>query len=61
MVGTLKGAEGDFDMATMKKFVSYCRLRCAPRLSPEAGQTLASEVRALGRALSVRGGPDPTS
>ena len=40
-------AEGDFDMATIKKFVSYCRQRCAPRLSAEAGQTLASEVRGL--------------
>ncbi len=37
-------AEGDMDMATIKKFVSYCRQRCAPRLGPEAGQTLASEV-----------------
>lgn len=39
-------AEGDLDMATIKKFVSYCRQRCAPRLGPEAGQTLASEVGA---------------
>lgn len=37
-------SEGQLDMSVLKKFVAYCRTRCAPRLSPEAGRTLASEV-----------------
>lgn len=43
--------EGEIDMVTLKKFVSYCRARCAPRLSAEAGQTLASEVSLLSPLL----------
>lgn len=37
--------EGDIDIATMKKFVSYCRLKCAPRLSETAATMLSSQVR----------------
>lgn len=37
--------EGDIDIATMKKFVSYCRLKCAPRLSEAAATMLSSQVR----------------
>jgi DNA replicative helicase MCM subunit Mcm2 (Cdc46/Mcm family) len=40
-----QGPEGELDTVTVKKFASYCRTRCAPRLSPEASETLASEVR----------------
>ena len=36
--------EGDIDIATMKKFVSYCRLKCAPRLSEAAATMLSSQV-----------------
>lgn len=36
--------EGDIDIATMKKFVSYCRLKCAPRLSEAAAKMLSSQV-----------------
>lgn len=36
--------EGDIDIATMKKFVSYCRLKCAPRLSESAATMLSSQV-----------------
>eukprot|EP00903_Cladosiphon_okamuranus_P005362 g5356.t1 len=35
--------EGDIDIATMKKFVSYCRLKCAPRLSEVAATMLSSQ------------------
>ncbi|CAM9309910.1 unnamed protein product [Ectocarpus fasciculatus] len=35
--------EGDIDIATMKKFVSYCRLKCAPRLSEAAATMLSSQ------------------
>ncbi len=43
--------EGDIDIATMKKFVSYCRLKCAPRLSEAAATMLSSQVRALRRMM----------
>lgn len=36
--------EGDIDIATMKKYVSYCRLKCAPRLSEAAATMLSSQV-----------------
>lgn len=39
--------EGDIDIATMKKFVSYCRLKCAPRLSEAAATMLSSQVGPL--------------
>lgn len=41
--------EGDIDIATMKKFVSYCRLKCAPRLSATAATMLSSQVRRSSR------------
>ncbi|CAM9525071.1 unnamed protein product [Discosporangium mesarthrocarpum] len=37
------GQEGEIDIATMKKYVSYCRLKCAPRLSVEAASMLSSQ------------------
>lgn len=43
--------EGDIDIATMKKFVSYCRLKCAPRLSAAAATMLSSQVRLSSRPL----------
>ena len=33
---------GDLTIPTMKKFVQYCRSRCSPRLSQEAGEVLSS-------------------
>lgn len=43
--GVKAGAqEGDIDIATMKKYVSYCRLKCAPRLSEAAASMLSSQV-----------------
>ncbi|ODV88894.1 hypothetical protein CANCADRAFT_130564 [Tortispora caseinolytica NRRL Y-17796] len=35
-------AVGDIDMAKMKRYISYCRSRCAPRLSSEAASKLSS-------------------
>lgn len=37
--------EGDIDIATMKKFVSYCRLKCSPRLSEASATMLSSQVQ----------------
>jgi len=33
---------GDFDIQTMKSYVSYCKTRCGPRLSPEAVERLSN-------------------
>ena len=41
---TSSGASGsaDFDLATMKNYIRYCRAKCAPRLSAEAAEKLSS-------------------
>lgn len=36
-------ANGELSAAMLKKFVSYCRDRCAPRLNEEAGALLSSQ------------------
>ena len=33
---------GELDVPAMKKYVQYCKSRCMPRLSEEAGDVLAS-------------------
>jgi len=33
---------GELDVPAMKKYVQYCKSRCAPRLSEQAGDVLAS-------------------
>lgn len=33
---------GDLDVPTMKKYIQYCKAKCKPRLSDEAGDILAS-------------------
>ncbi|CAN6673730.1 minichromosome maintenance protein 5 [Trichomonascus vanleenenianus] len=35
-------AVGEIPIDKMKRYISYCRARCAPRLSPEAAEKLAS-------------------
>jgi DNA replication licensing factor MCM5 len=37
------GSDGEIDVATLKKFVAFCRDRCAPRLSEEAASILSSQ------------------
>lgn len=34
--------EGEMDIATMRGFLTYCKAKCAPRLSIEASEKLAS-------------------
>lgn len=36
-------AGGDIDVATLKKFIGYCREQCAPRLNDEAAAVLSSQ------------------
>eukprot|EP00978_Attheya_sp_CCMP212_P004599 scaffold10034_cov53-Attheya_sp.AAC.2 len=33
---------GELDVPTMKKYIQYCKAKCSPRLSEEAGDVLAS-------------------
>lgn len=33
---------GELDVPTMKKYIQYCKAKCMPRLSDEAGDILAS-------------------
>jgi DNA replication licensing factor MCM5 len=33
---------GDISIAKMKRYITYCKTRCAPRLSPEAAEKLSS-------------------
>jgi DNA replication licensing factor MCM5 len=47
-------AEGDFDIQKMRSYISYCKAKCAPRLSAEASAKLSShfvEMRAKVRLL----------
>jgi DNA replicative helicase MCM subunit Mcm2 (Cdc46/Mcm family) len=53
---------GELDVPTMKKYIQYCKAKCSPRLSEEAGDVLASsyvkirdDVRK--RSLEVRNLP----
>jgi len=34
--------QGELDVAAMKKYVQYCKAKCSPRLSEEAGEVLTS-------------------
>jgi DNA replication licensing factor MCM5 len=33
---------GELDVASMKKYIQYCKAKCSPRLSQEAGEVLTS-------------------
>lgn len=37
----------DFDLATMKRYMSFCKSHCAPRLSSEAAEKLANHYVAI--------------
>jgi DNA replication licensing factor MCM5 len=38
-----ENADSEIDLATMKRYIAYARSKCAPRLTNEAAQMLASE------------------
>ncbi|KAJ1509947.1 minichromosome maintenance protein 5 [Coelomomyces lativittatus] len=49
----------DFDIKTMKRYISYAKSRCAPRLSEEAAQKLSSffvQIRSDVRDIELRTG-----
>ena len=40
-------AEGELDLDRMKRYIAYCKARCAPRLTPEAADKLSSHFVAI--------------
>ncbi len=45
-------ATGEFDIEQMKRYISFCKSRCAPRLSPEAAEKLSSHFVALRKQVA---------
>ena len=37
-----RSGQGELDVAAMKKYIQYCKAKCSPRLSEEAGEVLIS-------------------
>jgi DNA replication licensing factor MCM5 len=51
---------GELDVAAMKKYIQYCKAKCSPRLSEEAGEVLTSSYVKIRddirkQAISARG------
>ncbi|CAD6584776.1 MAG: minichromosome maintenance protein 5 [Cyphobasidiales sp. Tagirdzhanova-0007] len=44
---TEQQAVGEIDIDKMKRYITYCKFRCAPRLSPDAAEKLSSHFVAL--------------
>ncbi|KAN0065320.1 minichromosome maintenance protein 5 [Thecaphora frezii] len=44
--------QGELDIDRMKRYVSFCKARCAPRLSPEAAEKLSSHFVALRKQVA---------
>jgi len=42
---------GEIDVDKMKKYISYCKWKCAPRLSEEAMEMLSSHFVSLRRQV----------
>ncbi|EGV64632.1 minichromosome maintenance protein 5 [Yamadazyma tenuis] len=45
--------EGEIPIETMKRYIQYCKVRCAPRLSPEASVRLSSHFVAIRKKLQL--------
>lgn len=45
-------ATGEFDIDQMKRYISFCKAKCAPRLSPEAAEKLSSHFVALRKQVA---------
>lgn len=45
--------EGEISIENMKRYIQYCKAKCAPRLSPEAAEKLSSHFVAIRRRLQV--------
>ncbi|XXZ99666.1 minichromosome maintenance protein 5 [Meyerozyma guilliermondii] len=45
--------EGEISVDKMKRYIQYCKLRCAPRLSADASERLSSHFVAIRRRLQL--------
>ncbi|ODV65465.1 MCM-domain-containing protein [Hyphopichia burtonii NRRL Y-1933] len=45
--------EGEIPINIMKRYIQYCKARCAPRLSPEASERLSSHFVSIRRKLQL--------
>lgn len=45
-------SEGEISIERMKRYITYCKTRCAPRLSPEASEKLSSHFVQLRKKLA---------
>lgn len=48
---TEQQAVGEIDIEKMRRYITYCKTRCAPRLSPEAAEKLSSHFVALRKQM----------
>lgn len=46
--------DGEIPLETMKRYISYCRAKCAPRLSPEAAERLSSHFVEIRKQVQER-------
>jgi DNA replication licensing factor MCM5 len=46
--------DGEIPLETMKRYISYCRAKCAPRLSPEAAEKLSSHFVEIRKEVQER-------
>lgn len=62
-----QSGQGNLDVTAMKKYIQYCKARCSPRLSEEAGDVLVSSYvkirdnvrqQAIAAAAASSGGND---
>jgi DNA replication licensing factor MCM5 len=56
--------QGDLDVASYKKYIQYCKAKCSPRLTEEAGEVLTSSYVKIRDDLRKRhaiGGEDASS
>lgn len=47
-------AEGEIPIDLMKKYIQYCKLKCAPRLTPEASEMLSSNFVAIRKEVKLK-------
>jgi len=47
----VEGNDAEIDVEKMKRFIAYCKLKCAPRLSAEAHEMLSSHFVALRKQI----------
>jgi len=45
-------AEGEIDLQRMKRYIAFCRARCAPVLTPEASEKLSSHFVAIRKQVA---------